>query len=598
MQEVDSALERAMKHIVMGVSSSVGEAFFASLAEHLARALEVDMAMVGELLPGDAPQIQTMAVFFDGQPRPDFRYLLAGSPCEEVISSGDCAFPQGVYARFPEDEALAWKGIEGYVGTCLRDSAGAPIGLIAVLHRQALGNTALAQSILQIFAVRAAAELERKRNEKRLVHQAYHDPLTALPNRSRFIDLAQQALESRGPGKVAVLFIDLDNFKVINDSLGHILGDRLLGHVAQRLRTGLDARHTLARLGGDEFAVLIDGLARDGECDEAAAAVRHSLASPFVIDGQEVFVGASVGVAVAEPEDRLPTDLLRKADMALYEAKAHGKGQYAVFDPQLDAQSMRRLELGRDLRRAVERREFVLHYQPIVDLVTGQAVAFEALVRWEHPERGLVAPAEFIPLAEETGLIIPLGEWVLREACQQMKRWIDLCPSCELRRMAVNLSARQFLQPGLADTVVDALRQAGLQPSHLQLEITENVMMSDAETTQALLQSLRQQGIRFALDDFGTGYSSLSYLKRFPLDTLKIDRSFVDGLGRDPQSLAIVRAVIALGSALGLQITGEGVETTEQGDWLRELGCQTGQGYLFARPMAPDAIAAYLKAVR
>jgi diguanylate cyclase (GGDEF)-like protein/PAS domain S-box-containing protein len=427
---------------------------------------------------------------------------------------------------------------------------------------------------------------DRKALEIELGHRAFHDVLTELPNRALLVERLQHALArgARTERHTGVLFVDLDDFKIVNDSLGHRLGDQLLVAVAQRLRACVRPGDTAARLGGDEFILLLEDLTGEQDATIVAERFLEHLQAPFVLGGQEVFVGASVGVAVSPSTGKLADDLLREADVAMYVAKMKGKRAYVVFDPDMEARPRERLALETDLRRALERDEFRLHYQPIVELESGRIGGVEALLRWEHPERGLVPPADFIPLAEATGLIVPIGSWVLHEACRQMHVWQMQNPSASDLVMSVNLAARQFLDPGLVEDVAAALRASGLEPSCLKLEITESAAMEAGIGTIQTLQALKGLGTQLAIDDFGTGYSSLSYLKRFPVDTLKIDRSFVDGLGDDPQDTAIVQSVIGLARTLSLSVTAEGIETVQQLRELQALRCEEGQGYYFSRP--------------
>jgi diguanylate cyclase (GGDEF)-like protein/PAS domain S-box-containing protein len=446
---------------------------------------------------------------------------------------------------------------------------------------------------------------ERKELEDRLKHQALHDALTGLPNRTLFTDRLGHALTrseaGRGerPGSVAVLFLDLDNFKVVNDSLGHEAGDRLLVEMARRISGCLRMGDTAARLGGDEFTVLLEGARDTEEAEDAARNVAERIAEaleiPFVLGEQEVFVTSSIGIAALSPrEEDGPEGLLRDADAAMYRAKQSGKSRYQLFDDSMNAVALDRLNLENDLRRALERGEYRLHYQPTMSLETGRITGVEALLRWEHPERGLVLPGEFIPIAEETGLIIPLGRWVLREACRQVMEWGETLPAGYPARtlaVSVNLSAKQFMQEDLTRDIVRALEETGLPPERLILEITESVVMEDASMTAEVMRGLKALGVRISVDDFGTGYSSLAYLERFPADYLKIDRSFVEGLGRGPESTAIISAMVNLSRDLGLGVVAEGIETADQLERLKTLGCELGQGYYFAKPL-PAAAAA------
>jgi diguanylate cyclase (GGDEF)-like protein len=420
---------------------------------------------------------------------------------------------------------------------------------------------------------------------------AFHDALTGLPNRALLLDRLEQALR-RGDdehGSTAVLFLDVDNFKIVNDSLGHDAGDALLCAVADRLRRVVDAEDTLARFGGDEFVVLLHERVDAAEALAAADRLAAALKGPIDIEGRAMVLDASVGVALSGPGRDRPADLLRDADLALYQAKWRGKARSALFEPAFQTAAMRRLDLENDLRHALAAGEFRLFYQPVVALGSGALVGWEALVRWHHPERGMVSPAEFIPVAEETGLIVPLGQWVLEEACRQARFWQPPAGH-EPLIMNVNLWGRQFQQPSLVADVKRALQTADLDPRALKLEITESVVMHDVDAASAILDALSGVGVRIAIDDFGTGYSSLAYLKRFPIETLKIDRSFISGVVSDQHDAAIVRGVVSLAMGLGLNVAAEGIETVAQQQRLVEVGCEFGQGDLFGRPAPASAV--------
>jgi diguanylate cyclase (GGDEF)-like protein len=425
-----------------------------------------------------------------------------------------------------------------------------------------------------------------------MAHRALHDGLTGLPNRALFRDRLEMALKRirRRAGKVAVLFLDLDGFKLVNDGLGHDAGDQLLVQVAKRLTKVLRPSDTVARFAGDEFTILSEGILNDGDVGEIAERISAALTEPYVLGRDEISISASIGIAVADgPEDN-PDELMRDADAAMYRAKEGGRSRHETFDGSVNARAAKRLELENALHRAWERREFVLQYQPTVKLETGRIVGVEALIRWCHPDRGMLAPAEFIPSAEQNGLIVPVGGWALEEACRQAADWKDAGPEAAALTIAVNLSAHQLAQPDLVDRLAEILAKTGADPSRLCLEITESVVMEDAESIITSLNDLKALGVSLAIDDFGTGYSSLSYLKRFPMDILKIDRSFVDGLGRDPQSSSIAEAIVSLSHVLGLTATAEGVETAAQLEDLRSLGCDFAQGFYFAPPLDPDDV--------
>jgi diguanylate cyclase (GGDEF)-like protein len=442
------------------------------------------------------------------------------------------------------------------------------------------------------------AELTKLKEELR--HQAFHDSLTKLPNRTLFTERVAYALARRDRSRraMAVLFLDLDDFKTINDSLGHTAGDHVLITVARRLHECLRPMDTVARLGGDEFGILLEDMADPSHALVAAQRILDALAVPAELDGREVSIRGSLGITLDGHGDEADT-LLRNADVAMYMAKRRGKGRYQLFESSMHTEMVQRLEMTAQLRRAVKDGEFSLRYQPIVNLETGRIDGVEALVRWDHPQRGELAPGEFIPLAEETGLIVPLGWEVLREACARAKFWQE-ANGGDLRPLtvSVNLSPKQLLEPNLVKEVARSLSEAGLAPGSLVLEITEDVLMQEAEGTLLRLRELKAQGVRLAIDDFGTGYSSLSYLERFPVDMLKIAKPFVDGLGNGSGRSPLVEAVIKLGGALGLQTVAEGIEREEQLDRLRSLHCEQGQGYYFAHPLTGEGIEALLGTIR
>ena len=435
---------------------------------------------------------------------------------------------------------------------------------------------------------------ERKALEAELERRASHDPLTELPNRHAFIDRLDNALrrtrrKSDSPD-VGVLFMDLDGFKIINDSLGHEAGDRLLVAVAQRITDQLRSEDVLARFGGDEFAVLLENVVDPPEAIRVAQRIAESLRESFTVSEHRVSVSTSVGIAFGSAHTDNPEGMLRDADTAMYQAKEQGPGRYEVFDPAMRARAQERLRLEAELRRAVERREFVLHYQPIVSLRDGSMVGFEALLRWQHPTKGLQQPSSFLPLAEETDLVLPIDGWVLEEACRQAKLWEADYPSASLM-VIVNLSSRQLKGGGLARTFEEVLTRVALKVHTLALDITEGVLLETSEDNVRMLEDLKRIGIRLELDDFGTGYSSILYLKRLPVDGVKIDQSFVEGLGEDTTVMALVQMIIEMCHTLGLEVLAEGIETPEQAALLKDMGCDLGQGYYFARPLTSEEFA-------
>ncbi len=464
----------------------------------------------------------------------------------------------------------------------MHDADGKPMGLICV-----------AQDIT-----------ERKRAEEQITRMAYYDSLTNLPNRKLFQDRLNLAILHSGRHErlLALLFLDLDDFKRINDIFGHAVGDHLLKEVAERLQQSVrksdslsrylvedDSNFTVARFGGDEFAIILPEIVNTEDAAKVAGRILDTMAKPFYLDNHEVFVGASIGITIC-PFDGTDSDtMLKNADSAMYHAKSQMKNNYQFYKQSMNETALQKLSLENSLRRALERNEFLLYYQPQINLMTGQIVGMEALIRWEHPENGMIPPAEFIPLAEETGLILPIGRWVLQTACLQNKAWqaAGLLPVS----ISVNLSGRQFKQQSIMEDITSALQNSGLDPKYLILEITESILMQNTDTVAAMLRELNEKGLRTSMDDFGTGYSSLNYLRRLPLFSIKIDRSFVKDIDTNPDDATIAKAIIAMAHSLKLRVIAEGVETKEQMRFLQELGCDEMQGNLFSRPIpAEDAL--------
>jgi diguanylate cyclase (GGDEF)-like protein/PAS domain S-box-containing protein len=495
--------------------------------------------------------------------------------------------------RFSESRALE-VGARSGISVAIEGIA-QPFGVFAVHSNSpreySAGDVDFVQSIANVLA----DALARQATEDEIRHRALHDSLTGLPNRILFLDRLEQALARlrRGNSMAAVMFLDLDRFKHVNDSLGHHAGDEILTAVAPRLKQALRATDTVARFGGDEFGILLEDIGSEVAATQAAERIAAVFARPFVLGTAEHFVTASVGIALAHGGERAD-ELVRDADTAMYRAKEGGRARYELFDDDLRARAVSRLRMETELRRALERRELRLEYQPVVSLRDDAIVGVEALLRWQHPDRGLIPPAEFIPIAEETGLIEPIGSRVLEEACRQAAEWHAAMPDRAPVGISVNMSAVQIANATLPDTVAMALRAADLDPSTLSLEITESVLLGETGRLAETLASLRNLGVRLVLDDFGTGYSSLGYLTRLPLDALKVDRAFVDGLGRDPQDTSITEAIVAMARALSLPVTCEGVETEVQLGELRRMGCDLVQGFYFSRPVGARAIKSML----
>lgn len=718
-QEERRRLQAAVLKVAAGVSASSGTKFFEQLARNMAEAVGAQGGFVAHLLPNQRSMARTMASVVDGIRKDNFDYDLNGMPCMALLKNGHLVVPDNAAPQFSWPSPLADFGAEAYVGARLDDSTGNPVGLLFVLFREPLKRFEFTLSTLQIFAARAAAELERQEADTRIHNQAslldkahdamivrnvdgriafwnrgaermygwtsgevqgdftaqllyvdqtlfanatslvlargewtgetiqrrrdgstltvesrwtllkgeegmpqsvfvvntditqrkiaeqkiqrlaFYDPLTSLPNRLLLLDRLQHALSlsARTLQTGALLFIDLDNFKTLNDTLGHDKGDLLLQQVSMRLNSCVRDSDTVARLGGDEFVVMLESLSEIPH--EAAARAKKvgekilaAFVAPYQLSEHECHSTPSIGVTLFDSEKNDVDELLKRADLAMYQAKASGRNAMRFFDPKMQTAVTARVALEGDLRTGLQLREFLLHYQPQLN-GEGRVVGAEALVRWMSPKRGMVSPAEFIPLAEETGLILPLGQWVLETACTQLTVWAVEEGRTHLT-MAVNVSMRQFRHPEFVEMVLDVLRRTGANPQRLKLELTESLLAENMEDTIAKMTALKECGVGFSLDDFGTGYSSLSYLKRLPLDQLKIDQSFVRDVSNDPNDAAIIRTIIALGQSLGLAVIAEGVETEDERNFLSDSGCHAYQGYLFSRPLPIGQFEAFL----
>ncbi len=500
--------------------------------------------------------------------------------------------------RFRGAQLLRDQGALSGITVPIRGRDETPFGVVAAHARKRHHFSSDDVNFLQSVANVLAAAIERRRSEAEIRHQALHDPVTGLPNRALFRDRLQHALarSRRNNATVAVLFLDVDNFKLVNDSLGHEAGDELLTALAPRLAEAVRAGDTVARFGGDEFVFLCEDVADEDEALEIAERVRDCFARPLQIAGGEHFVTASIGVALPTSGYDAPDSLLRDADAAMYQAKERGRARFEVFDTEMRESAVRRLQLEAELRRALENDEMRLVYQPVVDVDHGHIAAVEALLRWHHPERGIVPPLEFIPVAEESGLIVQLGDWVMREAMLKAARWGQMARSgVPPVVVSVNLSPRQLTERDLVPSVARAIEDTGVDPRQIAFEITESVLVLDTAATAATLHALEGLGVRLALDDFGTGYSSLGYVKQFPLSFLKIDRSFVAALGTSRRDAAIVSAIAEMSRALGARVVAEGVETEDQLTGARKLGCELAQGFLFSRPVPSDDIDGLLR---
>jgi diguanylate cyclase (GGDEF)-like protein/PAS domain S-box-containing protein len=549
------------------------------LAEVVAERLGADACAITEV---HGMELHSLAVYGDAPGRAQGeRWTMRARSLAGLVFSTDGPLVVDDLAAGDVDASaqLLGSGMRSAVGVSVEGRDG-PAGMVAVFSRSPRAWTAEETSFLHVVANVMGSAIERASREELAVHRSLHDPLTGLPNRQLFADRLALTLARarRGGPPPAVLIADLDQFKLINDSLGHHAGDELLKAVAPRLAAAVRDTDTVARFGGDEFVVLCDSAASEQQALELAQRLAAVFDEPLEMPGGPVYVSASFGVAYAS-HDSDPDDLLRDADAALYRAKARGRGRCELFDAPMRAQALARLEIETGLRVAVRGDQLTLHYQPVVDLGTGETLALEALMRWRHPVRGPVSPGEFIPVAEETGLIVPLGRWALDESCAYAASLGPDGPP-----VSVNLSARQLANPTIVEDVASALEGSGLPPERLWLELTETALFEEADAPLPVLHELKELGVRLVLDDFGTGYSSLAYLQRFPLDALKIDRAFVAEMTQDPRAAALVEAIATMARSLGLTVVPEGIETEAQREALLALGCRYGQGFLFGRP--------------
>lgn len=592
------AHEALLFNVAQGVAAQTGENFFRSLVNHLAGALGADFAFAGELIPDQLSRVRTVAAVQDHQAAGNFEYDLAGSPCAEVVSLGSCVFPRDAARLFPADLMLAEIRIEAYVGHALVDSAGRPLGIIAVMFRSPLEDTQLAENMLRIFAVRAAAELERRHQHAALEHLATHDSLTGLPNRLLLKLRIEAWLQDLSPGerrgRSALLLIDLDRFKEINDTLGHHVGDALLRKLAVRLQQEAAracGQALVCRLGGDEFAVWLADIRSREDAERVARAVLDAIHTPIDVEGTRLEIGASLGIALRPDHAADASGLLRYADVAMYAAKRQASG-WAVYNAALDQHSPRRLALMTELGEAIRKSHLVLHFQPRVSISRQQLTGVEALVRWQHPTLGLVPPSQFVPLAEMSDSIRPLTWWVLEAALAQRGWWAAQGLSL---RVAVNFSARHLLDDSVPAHVGRLLARYGTDPRELELEITESAIIADPDRAFDVLTRIQAMGVQLSIDDFGTGYSSLAYLKRLPLHALKIDLSFVSQMTRSERDAIIVRSTTNLAHNLGLTVVAEGVEDAATLEQLALCGCDEVQGFHVAPPMPGNVLHAWAR---
>lgn len=582
-------MQTAMQSLVESTVGFTGHDCYRRVAQQLCQWFDADCAIVGHL--EDDGKVLSLATLQDGVAIPEFSFSMTNTPCEQVIDGGMCLISEGVMEQYPHCALVVQMQADGYVGTPVRGHDGRIIGVLSVLSRGKIKSLERAKDVLAIMAARVSAEIERaeseqqlRANEDHLEYLVYHDVLTELPNRQLFRDRLQHAVSMArlNQEQVAVLFLDLDRFKKINDSLGHEIGDRLLCEVARRLRGCVNDVDTVARLSGDEFAIIVDQFTSIENVILVAQKVNQTLAEVMEVEGYKLFLTASIGISLYPQDGKDVVSLLKSADAAMYNAKELGRDNYRFYTAGLNERASELLMLEGALRQAVDHNHLVVYYQPQIDLQSNQIVGAEALLRWQHPDHGMIAPADFIPMAEETGLIVSMGEWVLRQACAQNKAWQQA--GYPAIRIAVNMSARQFNQKDLVPMVRRVLADTGLAAEYLELEITESILMNNVDGAIERLMELNELGVQLSIDDFGTGYSSLAYLKQFPIHYLKIDRSFVRDVMVDPNDAAIATTIIDLARNMNLKVIAEGIEEEDQRQFLEERGCGYGQGYLFSRP--------------
>lgn len=600
-QQEQRRIQLAMAKVAAMVSVGNGTDIFQQLALNMVEALGADGGAIARLAPEGVPTTaHTMAAVLDGKLIDNFDYALEGTPCNELIKNEECLVPIAASVRYPQDILFGQLGVEAYACVRIRNAKFELIGIASVFFRRPLQRSEAIIATLKIFATRAAAEIERQTTEAEIQHLAFYDSLTQLPNRQLLHDRLQQALLVSGRNKRlgAVLFIDLDNFKALNDTLGHDVGDLLLQQVAARLNLCVRESDTVARLGGDEFVLLLEEISDVAE--EAATHARivgekilAGFSAPYVLGAHEHHCTPSIGITLFGDQAGSVDDVLKNADMAMYQAKNAGRNALRFFEPAMQAAISLRVATEKGLHQALQKNQFVLHFQPQLD-DEGKLQSAEALVRWQHPENGEILPATFIALAEETGLISDIGQWVLQAACTKLAEWAEQEDLAHIN-LSVNVSPRQFHHPDFLAQVLTSLKSTGANPHRLKLELTEGLLVDNVEDTIAKMESLKAEGVSFSLDDFGTGYSSLAYLKRLPLSQLKIDQFFVKDLLTNANNSAIIRTIIALGYSLGLQVMAEGVESKSQREYLKRLSCYAYQGFFLSPPLPVDEFEAFVR---
>jgi diguanylate cyclase (GGDEF)-like protein len=583
-------VEDAIRLIAAGVSAETGERFFQQLVLSMARLFKTNYAFIGVLDERDAQQVNTIAVCAHGEIAPNLSYALQGTPCANVIGQNTCAYPQDVQKLFPEDRLLAEMNIEGYIGTPLFGAKGQPLGIMVVLDSKPLNHIEQVREIMDIFAARAGAELQRLQAEKHIRQLAYYDNLTGLATRAHLHERLQEILSETRiiRDQCALLLINLDHFKTINDALSHDVGDEALRMVARRLKEAVGEGAFLARLGGDEFVVMPHNRWADAKMTKPAVQrlaeqILGKLQTPLFIAERSLSIRASIGIVLFPENSGTALDIMRHADMALYHAKNIGRGTIQFYSPEMQVAVAKRLQMEEGLRRAVDEGEMEIYFQPQVN-TTGMVISAEALLRWHHPEMGSIPPATFIPIAEETGLIHTIGRWALDQACERFAAW-QRSKVPFAGHLSVNVCPWQFARPDFVEQVRQTLTKYRINPGCLMLELTETALLYNIEEANQKLSALHALGIKIALDDFGTGYSSLAYLRDLQIDQIKIDKAFISELSSGSVEHPLVESMIAIGKHMSLPIVAEGVETEAQYATLVKMGCESFQGYLFCRPL-------------
>ncbi|WP_076560007.1 bifunctional diguanylate cyclase/phosphodiesterase [Salimicrobium flavidum] len=584
-------LKQAIIEIGEAFRENGGQSFYDFSVRYLAKLLEADGVLIGTITGEEQRYVDTVAMVHKGEIVPNISYSLTGTPCAEAADTGECFVPSDAKEKYPDDQTLHSMNVESYFGSPLYNSNSEVIGILAVMSEEKKTEGEMERAIFRVFADRISTELTKRNAELELQAVSRYDPLTGLVKREYFGELLDLEME-RHHDQVILMVMDIDNFKMVNDSWGHDVGDELLRKLARHLLeefSELDS--VISRMSSDEFAMMIRGEYSEGEIVRRAEQLIDSMRYPFVIGGNEYFGTLSVGIAFSGGGEAAK-NLISHADAALNKAKYKGKNRYEIYHRHLGIAVKEELQIKQALYYALENEEFVLFYQPQVCENDSTVIGYEALLRWSHPEYGLLTPDKFIEIAENSGFIIPMGEWVLKESCRQLKEWQEFYGRHELK-VSVNLSAQQFKDRYLDDKILMAVEEAGLTPKHLVIEITESMVLEDFKGSVKVLDSLRKRGVEVHLDDFGTGYSSLNYLSKLPVDTIKIDKSFVWNIGKTEQDGAIVRAIIAMAENLGMKVIAEGVESKEQLEYLKQTGCHLYQGFYYSKPAPPVGVVVY-----